>query len=157
MCYVFGGGSLLQCVTWPQDVTYSDIISKYVSYIKRRYCNATIVFDGYDSGPSAKDVTNNRRSGRVAQDIDFSGNMRVCVNVEPFLNNEANKQRLIIMLICTLHGAGYGAIQAFYVDCPHNLSDRRDICHSSHRSVVSAHSHKLSRCVFRTWTKQRQH
>ena len=70
------------------------------------------MFDGYNSGPSTKDVTHNRRSGRVAPDIDFSGNMRVCVKMEPFLSNGANKQRLIKMLIRALHGAGYGAIQA---------------------------------------------
>ena len=92
-------GYLLRRVTWPQDVTSADTISEYVSYIKRRYCNATIVFDGYDSGPSTKDVTHNRRSGRVAPDIDFSENMRVglCLKVEPFLSNGANKQRLIII------------------------------------------------------------
>ena len=112
VCYVLDGGSLLHRVTWPQDVTYADGISEYVSYIKRRYCNATIVFDGYDSGPSIKDVTHNRRSGRVAPDIDFSGNMRVCVKMEPFLSNGANKQRLIKMLIRELRGTGYGAIQA---------------------------------------------
>ena len=38
--------------------------------------------------------------------------MRVYVKMEPFLNNGANKQRLIIMMIRALHGAGYGAIQA---------------------------------------------
>ena len=67
---------------------------------------------GYDSGPSTEDVTHNRRSGRVAPDIDFSGNMRVCAKMEPFLSNGANTQRLIILLIRALHCAGYGSIQA---------------------------------------------
>ena len=167
VCYVSDGGSLLHLVTWPQDVTYADIITEYVSYIKRRYCNATIVFDGYDSGPSTEDVTHHRRSGRVAPDIDFSGNMRVCAKMEPFLSRGANKQMLIIMLIRALHGAGYGSIQAsddagvLIVQTTLQIAEtsatvliRED---TDLRHVVKAHSHKLSRCVCRIWAKQRQH
>ena len=125
------------------------------------------MFDGYDSGPSAKDVTNNRRSGRVAQDIDLSGNMRVCVNMEPFLNNEANKQRLIIMLICTLLGAGYRAIQAFYDADVLIVHTTLQIAETSATVLIGEDTdllvlllqHTPIRChdVFRTWTKQRQH
>ena len=31
MCYVLDGGSLLHHVSWPQDVTYSDIINECVT------------------------------------------------------------------------------------------------------------------------------
>ena len=105
----------------------------YVIHVKRLHCNATVVFDGYGSVPSTLDITHiRRRSGRVVRDIDLSGNIPVCVKMDQILSNEANKQRLIIMLIRTLHGAGYGAIrsgiwQCGRVACPDNPSDRRDI------------------------------
>ena len=71
------------------------------------------VFDGYDSGPATQDVRHTRRrSGRVAHDIDLSGNIPVCVKMEQIICNGAKKQRLIIVLIRTLHCAGYGAIRS---------------------------------------------
>ena len=107
VCYVLDGGSHMHL----QDVTYSDIINEYVNYVKRLHCNYTVLFDGYGSGPSTQDIMlTRRRSGRVARDIDFSGNVPVRVKMEKILSNGAKKQRLIIVLIRTLHGAGYGAI-----------------------------------------------
>ena len=81
--------------------------------VKRLHFNVSVVFDGYDSGPSTQDgMHTRRRSGRVAHDIDLSGNIPVCVKMEQIISNGAKKQRLIIVLIRTLHGAGYGAIRS---------------------------------------------
>ena len=81
--------------------------------VKRLHFNVSVVFDGYISGPSTQDGTHTRRrSGWVAHDIDLSGNIPDCVKMEQILSNGAKKQRLIIVLIRTLHGAGYGAIRS---------------------------------------------
>ena len=83
------------------------------SIVKRLYFNVSVVFDGYESEPSTQDVRHTRRrSGRVAHDIDLSGNIPVCVKIEQILSNGANEQRLIIVLIRTLHCTGYGAIRS---------------------------------------------
>ena len=75
--------------------------------------HVSVVFDGYDSGPSSQDGSHtHRRSGRVAHDIDLSGNIPVCVKMEQILSNGAKEQRLIIVSIRTLHCAGYGAIRS---------------------------------------------
>ena len=63
------------------------------SIVKRLYFNVSVVFDGYDSGPSTEDgMPTRRRSGRVAHDIDLSGNIPVCVKMEQILSNGAKKQ-----------------------------------------------------------------
>ena len=51
----------------------------------------------------------------LAHDIDLSRNIHVCVKMEQIINNGAKKQRLIIVLIRTLHGAGYGASDNCYL------------------------------------------
>ena len=47
--------------------------------VKRLHFNVSVVFDGYDSGPSTQDGTHTRRrSGRVAHDIDLPKYTRLC-------------------------------------------------------------------------------
>ena len=51
--------------------------------VKWLHFNVSVVFDGYDSGPSTQDgMHTRRRSGRVAYDIDLSRNIPVCVKME---------------------------------------------------------------------------
>ena len=53
--YVLDGGALLHCIPWPRGLTYTEIISLYVQQMTQRYGQATVVFDGYEKGPSTKD------------------------------------------------------------------------------------------------------
>ena len=55
--YVLDGGALLQKIPWSRGSTFASIIGTYVRYITQRYRNPVVVFDGYVSGPSTKDVT----------------------------------------------------------------------------------------------------
>ena len=50
-------GALLHCVPWPRGITYDGICSLNVQYVANRYGKATVVFDGYQNGPSTKDAT----------------------------------------------------------------------------------------------------
>ena len=57
------------------------------------------MFDGYNDGPSTKDMTHLRRTQKHAQrEIVISGNTKCTVKKEEFLSNEQNKLQLIHMI-----------------------------------------------------------
>ena len=58
--YVLDGGSLIHRLPWSSGTTYADIAKSYVTLVAAKYGRATVVFDGYCSGPSIKDMTHNR-------------------------------------------------------------------------------------------------
>jgi len=61
--YVLDGGSLLQRVPWKKNSTFQQICQQYLRSIQQHYGNrAKVVFDGYSSSPSLKDVTHMRRT-----------------------------------------------------------------------------------------------
>ena len=74
----------------------------YSRYIKRRYLNPTIVFDGYH-GQSTKDVAHLRRThGIVGPTIEFTDTMPLKIKKERFLANSTNKQQFINNLVNVL-------------------------------------------------------
>ena len=50
-------------VTWQRPAVYRQVRESYVTYFKSKYDQAVIVFDGYDSGPSTKEMTQMRKRG----------------------------------------------------------------------------------------------
>lgn len=106
--YVLDGGSLLHRLTWGRGVTYNQVVQSYVDFVTRNYGKASVVFDGYTSCPSTKDMTHLRRkTGRkIATDVDFEGDMLVSDTKESFLANETNKQRFIYELSNALQDGG---------------------------------------------------
>jgi hypothetical protein len=72
---VINEGSLLHRIPWSNGQTFSQICSKYVDHIKKRFQNSIIVMDGY-IGTSTKDMTHIRRSkGIQTNTITFTENM----------------------------------------------------------------------------------
>jgi len=59
--HVLDGGSLLQRVPWMKGDTSEDIASMYMKHVSKNFLNPVVVFDGYKSGPTTKDMTHNRR------------------------------------------------------------------------------------------------
>ena len=60
--FVIDGGALPQRIPWQHGITYDSICEIYVKYVEQHYGKqATIVFDGYQHGPSTKDPTHQRR------------------------------------------------------------------------------------------------
>ena len=59
MKYVYGGGAVLDRVPW-QKGAMRDTISSYACYFSTRYGQATVVFDGYTSGPSTNDAAGSK-------------------------------------------------------------------------------------------------
>ena len=64
----------------------------------QRYSQATVVFDGYEEGPSTKDCDHQRRSGVSNPSVNFDSDMVLNLKKDVFLSNTANKQRLIKLL-----------------------------------------------------------
>ena len=72
--YVLDGGTLLQRMPWTHGSSFSQICADYACLIKCNFGSPYIVFDGYQGGPSIKDVTHERRSkGNVGVEIKFDG------------------------------------------------------------------------------------
>ena len=55
----------------------------------------TIVFDGYEEGPSIKDNTHQRRGRNVHHVASFTAQTELSGKKEEFLSRDTNKQRLI--------------------------------------------------------------
>ena len=103
--FVIDGGSLLQRLQWPwkRGSTFQHIISAYVQFVNYHYPRAVVVFDGYVSGPSTKDMTHLRRTkGQKRAAVHFSTDMALQSSKEQFLVNKENKQRFISALGATL-------------------------------------------------------
>ena len=92
---VVDGGSLLHQVEWPSGVTYDELISHYVSSVRRKYGYCHVIFDGYDNH-SVKDHEHMRRTCQAkSKEIQFTDDMRVTTKRVAFLSNSKNKTLLI--------------------------------------------------------------
>jgi len=97
--YVLDGGALLHRIPWNSGETYERISSHYVRYVGDRYGNAVIVFDGYVSAPSTKDVAHSRRARSHSSPlVNFTKDMVCTIKKDDFLANQTNKQRFINLL-----------------------------------------------------------
>ena len=112
VAHVIDGGSLLHRVPWTKGETFSQICSKYVDHVKRKFVTPTVVLDGYENH-STKDITHMRRSkGVVSNTVTFTKDMPLRVKKETFLANDANKNRFVSLLKDSLNNHGIEAIQA---------------------------------------------
>ena len=66
-----------------------------MQHVTQRYGQVTVVFDGYEEGPSTKDCAHQRRSGVSGPSVKFDGDMVLKLKKDVFLRNSADKQRLI--------------------------------------------------------------
>lgn len=104
--YTLDGGYLLHHIVWQRPGTFSDICFQYSSFVKQKYGNAHIVFDGYETC-STKDEEHFRRGGTQSFiDITVESHIQVAVSQQEFLGNTKNKARLIKLLSTHLQGAG---------------------------------------------------
>ena len=96
--FVIDGGSLLQRLQWPwkRGSTFQTIIGAYVHFVTSP--RALVVFDGYASGPSTKDMAHLRRTkGQKWAIVHFSTDMVLQTSKEQFFC-EQRKQRFISAL-----------------------------------------------------------
>ena len=100
--HVIDGGALIHKVKWPKKATYKDIAQQYVSYVRAKYGASSIVFDGYEQGPSIKDHEHQLRVARTCADIQVNEHMEAHDNQQIFLSNKKNKLQFISLLSCYL-------------------------------------------------------
>ena len=74
--YVLDGGSLLHRLPWHKDETYENIANSYVDFTLNTYGKAIIVFDGYSTSPTIKDMTHRRRSTKTSRNVNLSPGMK---------------------------------------------------------------------------------
>ena len=104
--FVIDGGALLHRIPWERGATFRSIIKKYTDYVIRRYGEAMVIFDGYDSA-STKDMTHRRRlKGRKGVKVSFALDMNLTESKDLFLSDSTNKQRFINILGEQLHLSG---------------------------------------------------
>ena len=89
--YVLDGGSLIHRLKWTDGSTYNSIADAYASFTVDVHGNATVVFDGYDGGPSTKDNAHQRRTRtKVTNKVDISDATKFVVKKDDFLSNGMN-------------------------------------------------------------------
>ncbi|KAG1681449.1 hypothetical protein GQR58_011839 [Nymphon striatum] len=111
--YVLDGGSLIHRLKWTEGFTYISIADEYASFTVRHYGKATVVFDGYEAGPSTKDCSHQRRNrNKNATKVNIRESTHFFGKKEDFLSNESNKQAMILLIIEVLHKEGCEVIQA---------------------------------------------
>ncbi|KAG1651513.1 Glutamate receptor ionotropic, delta-2 [Nymphon striatum] len=112
--YIVDGGYLLRVVIWPPNSTYGEICESYVSYTLRHYGNeAIVVFDGYESAMSTKSAEQKRRATKSSsRDIMIDESMSTVTTQSEFLSNDANKTKLITMLVKKFNNKYIKTIQA---------------------------------------------
>ena len=107
--YVLDGGSLLQRIPWTKGATFDSICESYCQYIEdKKYQNCHVVFDGYPSKPTTKDITHERRTkGKSSVSVAFKPNNPLKSKKDAFLGNTENKQHFISLLGTHLTRKGY--------------------------------------------------
>ena len=56
---------VLHRIAWSFGSTIHQICTEYANLVEIHYCKCHVVFDGYDSGPSIKDVTHVTHQRRI--------------------------------------------------------------------------------------------
>ena len=111
--YVLDGGALLHRIQWPSGENFDAICSRYVQHVTDKYRSPVIVFDGYQNGPSTKDITHCRRAkSGIAAEVRFTGDMICSMKKDVFLFNKTNKQRFITLLSSHLQQTGIVVVNA---------------------------------------------
>ena len=112
--FVIDGGALLQRIPWQRGVTYDHICKTYVQYVEcplgeRHYGKqVTIVFDGYQHGPSTKDPTHQWRKIReVGPQVKLQSSAVISHKKDIFLSYDSNKQNVILMLVEKFSSCGF--------------------------------------------------
>ena len=111
--YVLDGGSLIHRLIWTDGSTYNSIADAYASFTVDVHGNATVVFDGYDGGPSMKDNGHHPRTRtKVINKVDISVRTKFVGKKDDILSNGMNKHALLQLISGRLLEKGCHTIQA---------------------------------------------
>ena len=94
------GAALIHKVRWEKDVTFQEFCEQNVNFVRCKFGQCTVVYDGYEVGPSKKDHKHCRWSVKKSDTVEFTFNeeTKVKANQQAFFSNEKNKGRFKKML-----------------------------------------------------------
>ena len=110
--HVIDGGSLMRQIKWNEKSTFAEIVVCYINFVNSKYGISTVVFDGYDGGPSPKDHEHARRGNMSSPEFIIRRDSKLTVSQQSFLTNSSNKSGLLKLLITQLLIAGHTVKQA---------------------------------------------
>ena len=111
--YVLDGGSLLHRICWAKGKTYGEIAVSCSQFVLHKYDKAIVIFDGYDTHPSTKDITHLRRTNRFSQrEVIFTDKTISSLPKEEFLTHPKNKSKFAHLLGEKLTQAGCRVIHS---------------------------------------------
>ena len=100
---------------WDKNITFREIINKYLSYVGSRYIQYTVVFDGYCGGLSTKDHEHLRRSLRSSVSLDMAVQLDNGIGEtiqKSFLANPRNNESLIDLLSYALSSNNHNVVRS---------------------------------------------
>ncbi|XP_066924439.1 uncharacterized protein [Clytia hemisphaerica] len=134
MQHVLDGGALLHRVPWSKGTRFDEVAKAYVSYVRRHYGKARIVFDGYEDPMSIKASEHIRRSSKgSSRNINVIPDNNVPYSKERFLSNNHNKSQLIDLLKRSFQAEGHtvkvcrGVADALIVKDALECAERKDV------------------------------
>ena len=93
--YVVDGGALLHRVRWLKDSTFNALAQLYVSYVRRHYGSAHVIFDGYKYASTKSNEHIRRTADKKCPNIEVTSINSVPITQDRFLSNEHNKAQFI--------------------------------------------------------------
>lgn len=110
--YVIDGGALLHKIPWKVGSTFNQLFHQYSDYVLSKYHGGSVVFDGYQGGPSIKDVTHLRRNKVVGNEVQYTADMYLKTKKDVFLSSTSNKSRFLIDLAVHLRSKSISVIES---------------------------------------------
>ena len=110
--YVLDGGSLIFRMQWKIGDTYGSIARSCAKFTARCYGKATVVFDGYNDGPSIKDNAHQQRRRNKTPPVEISAETKFEGKSENFLSEPRNKHEFIYHVANELQKLKCNVIQA---------------------------------------------
>ena len=105
--YVLDGGALIHKVRWVKGESYRKTALNYAEYVRKKYGECYIIFDGYSTSATTKGHEHQRRStGKTSADITIAEENRTHSDQEAFLANDRNKDQLVTLLTKYLRQSG---------------------------------------------------
>ena len=103
------GGALLWCCNWKSNELFSEILKRYINFLRSLRIDI-IVLDGYSA--STKDATHHKRQ-KSSNSIEIKMQNRCPADRKSFLTNYGNKEAFVNWLSTNLSEAGFEVI-----NCP---------------------------------------
>ena len=97
--YVLDGGSLLHRITWTKGNTYGEIGTSCSKFVFSCYGQAVVIFGGYGSSPSTKDMKHLRHfEKRHPREVFFFEDTVSSLSKEDFLSHAQNKAKFVSLI-----------------------------------------------------------